>query len=496
MIKKRVSELITVQEIKKWAIGDVVTITAGTGAGKSYFIKNVLYAFAKANNKKILYLIHRDNCDNQFIKELERDHKTDIIKILTYQSLEYLYINHNKTFDFSMYEYVICDEYHYFLNDSTFNNTTDVSFNMIMNNTSSTKIFMSATSNKIKRYIKEYKNINTVDYELPISFDFIEDLNFYNSDKHLIKIIDNAIQNKEKVIVFLNNIESALNLYEIYRDHALFNCSKSNKKYYRHVNSKKIDRMLENEKFDEDILITTSCFDAGVNIIDTYVKHIICDIKDVDCLIQCVGRKRIQNNNDKIHLYIKDINNNVLGQLKGNLNKKIEVAECLINYGVEALITRYGRKDYFNIVYDDVELFNHTKKVNELMYFKCITDLQDIEYMLGMGKYGYRKFIANKLKINNYKTLVNEEIKTKDELENYLNSILGQVMLQVKDRKELIEKIDVRSNGKQLKKINNLNGALEERNIPYRIIEFATSKTINGKQKRYPNAWKVQKLIY
>lgn len=31
-------------------------------------------------------------------------------------------------------------------------------------------------------------------------------------------------------------------------------------------------------------------------------------------------------------------------------------------------------------------------------------------------------------------------------------------MLQVKDRKELIEKINVRQDGKLLKKINNLNG--------------------------------------
>ena len=36
--------------------------------------------------------------------------------------------------------------------------------------------------------------------------------------------------------------------------------------------------------------------------------------------------------------------------------------------------------------------------------------------------------------------------------------MVGNVMLQVKDRKELIEKINVRQDGKLLKKINNLNG--------------------------------------
>lgn len=84
----------------------------------------------------------------------------------------------------------------------------------------------------------------------------------------------------------------------------------------------------------------------------------------------------------------------------------------------------------------------------------------------------------------------------KKTLEDYLEDNLGQVMLQVKDRKELIEKVDVKSNGKLLKKINNLNGALEERNINYRIVEFPTSKMINRKQKRYPNAWRIEKLVH
>ena len=61
MVSKRVSELITMDVIRIWSPGDVITIKAGTGAGKSYFIKNILYAFAKKNHKKILMLIHRTN---------------------------------------------------------------------------------------------------------------------------------------------------------------------------------------------------------------------------------------------------------------------------------------------------------------------------------------------------------------------------------------------------------------------------------------------------
>lgn len=86
--KKRVSDMIKYEDINKWRKDDIITLTAGTGVGKSYFIKNVLYNYAKERNKKILFLIHRSNCKNQFEQELIRDRKTDVIDIRTYQSLE------------------------------------------------------------------------------------------------------------------------------------------------------------------------------------------------------------------------------------------------------------------------------------------------------------------------------------------------------------------------------------------------------------------------
>lgn len=106
------------------------------------------------------------------------------------------------------------------------------------------------------------------------------------------------------------------------------------------------------------------------------------------------------------------------------------------------------------------------------------------------------KVIFNKQQIIDKEKKVKErELYNQNVLKPYLDSILGQVMLQVKDRKELIERIDVKSNGKLLKKISNLNSALEERGISYRIVEFSTSKMVDGKKKNFPNAWRIEKLI-
>ena len=87
--KKRISDIITKEEASKWKIGSNILVAAPMGAGKSYFCKNTLYELAKEVNGKILMLIHRSNCVEQFKYEIERDGKADVIDVRTYQSLEY-----------------------------------------------------------------------------------------------------------------------------------------------------------------------------------------------------------------------------------------------------------------------------------------------------------------------------------------------------------------------------------------------------------------------
>ena len=70
------------------------------------------------------------------------------------------------------------------------------------------------------------------------------------------------------------------------------------------------------------------------------------------------------------------------------------------------------------------------------------------------------------------------------------------VLLQLRDRSELIKKINAKQNGKLLKKATTLNQVLEEKELDYRIKEFSTTRYIedsNGdkKKKIYKSAWKV-----
>lgn len=468
MNKLKVADLITTDNIKDWEMGDCITIKAGTGAGKSYFIKNTLYDIAKKENTKILMLIHRSNCIEQFIDEIIKDKKTDVIDIRTYQKLEYKelksYFN-----DLSEYQYICCDEFHYFMSDASFSKTTDMSFNLILSQTSAIKIFMSATGDQMKRYINNNKNIKTIDYELPIDFDFINQLYFFYSDDTFEILIENAIQRNEKAILFIQSAKKAYELYNKYKKYCLFNCSKNNKDYYKIVDKDKIKNMLINERFEELILITTTCMDTGVNIIDLDLRHVICKVEDTGTLIQCVGRKRIQSKDDTICVYLNVISNNSLGGKETQLKKKIRMAQFLKEHTVKEFIKAFPRQyDYSNMVYDDIVMENNksTKKINELMFFKCEEDLSEIQTMKSFGKYGYCEYIKTLFGVEFYNMI--EKQNKVNELEKYLDSIVGKRLFKSEQR-ELAKKINIKKDGKLLKSYGSLNAYFLEDNINYII---------------------------
>ena len=419
-------------------------------------------------------LLHRTNCKNQFIDELIRDNKTDVIDIMTYQKLERIDLN-NKEYDFSKYQYIVCDEFHYFMSDAAFNITTDLSLRMILKQVFPIKIFMSATGSYMKTYINDHTGIITINYELPISYDFVKRLIFFNKDETLELFIEEAIKKKDKGIFFIQSAQKAYDLYNKYKENCLFNCSENNKQYYKYVDKTKINQMLKKEHFDELILITTTCMDAGVNIKDLELKHIVCDVKDTGTLIQCIGRKRIQNKNDKFNLYIKAMSNKALGSKKGNLKKKISMADYYKTHTLKEYILKYKRQyDTTQMVYDEAidEDDKGTKKINDLMYFKCQVDLKEVDQILELGKDGYCNYFS-KIFQKEYRN-IEENFKT-DRLVRYLKKIKGKNLYK-KEQEQLYITANIKRDGKLLKSYGSLNAYFIEVNIPYKIESFTDNK--------------------
>ncbi|WP_419958984.1 DEAD/DEAH box helicase family protein [Psychrobacillus sp. BM2] len=488
----RVSEKVTIKEIESWSSENVVLIKAGTGAGKSYFVKNNLYAIAKRDKKRILMLIHRRNCVDQFQMEIEELSKTDVIDIRTYQSIEAVERG-GVIYELRQYDYIICDEFHYFMGDAAFNKYTDLSLNAILEQTNAIKIFMSATGDNMKHYLSDskHKGLATINYELPLDFSFIKHLEFFYKDATLETYIEDVIKHNKKAIFFIQSATKAYELHKKYKDHSLFNCGKGDK-HYKHVEEEKINELLKNERFEELILFTTSVMDAGVNIHDDELNHIFVDVDDTGTLIQCIGRKRLKGKDDYIVLHVKAIGKQQLGGLETQNRKKMQMGYYFKEHGQKKFVREYYREnDKSHIVYDEPTKDGIEKKLNELMFFKVVTDLIEIERMKENGYIPYMKELFG---IEEYSVF--EEDEKKESLEVYLDKMVGKVMLQAEDRNELVEVLNVRDgrNNRLLRGIETLNGMLKENKINYLIDQFETSKTVDGKRKKYKSAWRVRRL--
>lgn len=496
--RQRVTDIISINDIESWSPKDIIVISAGTGAGKSYFVKNSLYQYAKAVNKKILFLIHRRNCVDQFNYEIEQDGKDDIIDIQTYQYIENQILHHNNHIDYSRYQYIVSDEFHYFISDANFNSTTDLSLNEILKQENCIKIFMSATGENAEKYLDNKFHKRLCPYRLPPNYRHVRRLTFFHQDDVMSDIAKSIINNGEKGIFFIQSAEKAYKLFKEFKEFAIFNCGSSHK-YYKYVDEEQINNMLQNQQFNENLLITTSCFYAGANIIDEKVKSIVADITDIGSLIQCLGRKRVTTANDKVDFYIKAINNQQLGGLMRSTTKQVEMAEYLLKHNTQELLNKYPRQtDNSYIIYDlptNNRLKNMaTKNVNMMKLSKKREDINFYKQLM-QEDYGYCKYLARYLGFYDSK----HNVYTYDVFSNdySLNAFLEKmvvdevILLQRKDRKELINKLNVRRDGRLKSSRSVLNAALKEDRLPYCIEEFETSRIFNGKKKKFKSAWRV-----
>ena len=189
MEKTWVSDLITTEEIERWEPGSVITIRAKPGDGKSFFVKNKLYEYAKPRGEKILLLLHRENTVHQFQNEIDRDGKGDTVHVRTYQYFEQALL-YGRESSLAEYRYIVVDEAHYFISDSAFNDKTDISFDGIMRQTGSVRIFMSATIDDIQYYLNVRQGIETTDYCIKQEYRNIEKLTFFSKDDMLDEFAD------------------------------------------------------------------------------------------------------------------------------------------------------------------------------------------------------------------------------------------------------------------------------------------------------------------
>lgn len=145
-----------------WSKGDFIFLNAPTGMGKSKFIRTTIFQYAMVRDEKVLFLTNR----TLLFEQIANDTCNEIgnraggnICVTTYQKLEQMHAKGIKQF-LKGFKYVVCDEAHYFLSDSLFNTQTCRSFQPIIEaSINNVTIFMSATLERIRDYVKNVHNI-------------------------------------------------------------------------------------------------------------------------------------------------------------------------------------------------------------------------------------------------------------------------------------------------------------------------------------------------
>lgn len=490
MLRLKVRERIG-QEYLQWNKGDVITITAGTGKGKSHFIKNEIYDKAKSEGEQILFFIHRANTKKQFNLESNEEGKDDCITYKTYQAYQNSLIS-KEAFDLNKYKYIVCDEYHYFSNDSGFNKFTDIALNSILSQRKEAiLILMSATNGFINTYLENDLQVETKHYRIPISYDFIEEIDFFIQESELIQILEHQLKKGAKTIVFIDSAERCYKFFEKYQKSSMFVCSDSNKTYAKKMDITKRNELIKNNKFTDTFLFTTNTLDAGLNINDDELDSIVLDVADTDTLIQCIGRKRLSENSNKLKLLIKNRIAGILNDDLKSIRRKMIHVDFLKFNGQQEYSKKYYREpDPSQIVYYEP---NHDGcfeiRVNELTYKYLAHRKEIINTIRGLPN-GYMQYI-DELFGREKDSLLHDRYlgKAASELLSYYYE--NNISIEHGEKKEFAKKLNVSNGRDYAKTIKTINRVLKRKLTTFYFVEEDTRKEGKGDKR----AWKVKAVV-
>lgn len=464
-MKQTVSDIINEQDIREWKQGDKILIRAGTGRGKTHFVKTILPCYADANNR-ILFLSNRKSLNQQTQNEVMQMGGQWLIECMTYQKLEKQILDERVSL--KEFKYIVCDEAHYFFMDSTFSESTNISADYIKDCTQDKiVIMMTATPKRLKAYFGiDDKHL----YEIDTEYDYITQIYRYSKFETIIKML-NTLPKGEKAM-FFTSAEKAYNPSKQVYD-ASFICSESNSRR-RSINKKELKSIQEQSRFDSRVLCTTIALDNGINIIDEQVKHIVVDILDLDTVIQCIGRKRVLSADDTITLYVADKKANSIRTYFNKVCKDLEQPIFLRDHSEKEFRKQYRKQGYNRQLIDiDVDKI----KINEVAAWKYSELKADYKLMLEVG---WLRMLLQEMALEDRGVQSLEDELDATSLEMYLNDLLG-VKIFSEEREIVKQSILEHMVGKIEKNrrklgIKSVNGILGDLGIPYTFISYKETK--------------------
>lgn len=332
-------------DFKLWEGGEVF-IEAQTGTGKTTFVLDVLVPYAMERRKEVLFLSNRFLLKEQIKAKvakkqsfpmeqyelIEDAEEFDGISVMTYQKLQKI-CQYSNVLLFAeeikkRYYYVVFDESHYILQDSTFNPEILYLLQFVKVYTG-TEIFLSATMDELPEFLMDWKYGENIGFGNCLNFPDLAkyeirrissiatgfpqwiwrykfpenkcncEVRIFGDFEELMPIINQ--KNEEKWLIFMGNkskMAEYKKLIKVPCDLLTADNAKSDE------TKELIEEIRLQERFPKKILLTTKILDNGINIKDRQVKNIVIDTDCKTEFLQMFGRKRILDKNDKFRLFI------------------------------------------------------------------------------------------------------------------------------------------------------------------------------------------------
>lgn len=337
-------------EVEKWNPLDPVLITAPTGRGKSTFVFRELVPRCIQQKKNLLLLSNRVAlCTQQ--KELifeATNHPLQgllpasvlrewedfgCVRVLTYHKLTH-FVNDPKNREWlADVMFVVADEAHYYAVDSVFNEWVGDALDCIVTRFKhAIRIYLTATEwtvlnilanaeGKLPMLIEKFRCLSFGEiphYRRFLRYLFHADyshvnLQFISGLDYVSKIVEESPN--DRVLVFTDSKEKGKQL--MHKLNSQFKNRSGFKAIYIDADSKgsqEWEEIIQNQRFEATVLISSQVLDCGINIIDPTLRHCIVSTFSRTALVQMLGRKRCSPG-EKVNLYVCDLGENKLNWL-------------------------------------------------------------------------------------------------------------------------------------------------------------------------------------
>lgn len=363
------------EDYKGWGSDEVVLISTPTGSGKTTFVLQQLWSYARERREHMIFISNRKAITRQVKRKIlamydfpeERMEETedvcefDFLTVISYQKMEEKLLRGRfgciGSVLISEVRYVVCDEAHYVLSDALFNARTG-GLNIKLQFGAATRIYMSATLEAVRDYIlkkegiqansmtepQQYINIlkkekKVHEFFAPINYKYIRPW-FISNLKEIVDAINREWEQgvPDRWLIWVTNKTEGQAIKRSLKCTSCFLMSESSAGMTNE--SMETWRSISAcECFEQKVLLCTKVLDCGVTLRDSLLKNMVVTATDQVEFIQMLGRKRMSDANEQLNLFILPRSKAFfMNQLNFQLKPKREIMRAFRKGGESGLL--------------------------------------------------------------------------------------------------------------------------------------------------------------